>query len=121
MLENLMEIRDHPAMPEIPRDFAEALQAAGLAAFFADCTAAHQREYLKWIGEAKRPATRSKRVQDIARLDNLLMPRCLRLTMWSTSQPAIRKISSMRQYSQRPPARARISRRKAWLIASAMP
>jgi len=33
-----------------------------MAAFFADCTAAHQREYLKWIGEAKRPATRSKRI-----------------------------------------------------------
>jgi len=49
-------------MPEIPRDFAEALQAAGLAAFFADCTAAHQREYLKWINEAKRPETRNKRI-----------------------------------------------------------
>jgi len=49
-------------MPEIPHDFAEALQAAGLTAFFADCTAAHQREYLKWIGEAKQPATRSKRI-----------------------------------------------------------
>ena len=49
-------------MPVLPQDFAEALQAAGLAAFFADCTAAHQREYLKWISEAKRPATRSKRI-----------------------------------------------------------
>ena len=49
-------------MPEFPQDFAEALQAAGMAAFFADCTAAHQREYLKWIGEAKRPGTRSKRI-----------------------------------------------------------
>ena len=49
-------------MPEIPRDFAEALQAAGLAAFFADCTAAHQREYLKWINEAKRLETRNKRI-----------------------------------------------------------
>ena len=49
-------------MPEIPRDFAEALQAAGLVAFFADCTAAHQREYLKWINEAKRPETRNKRI-----------------------------------------------------------
>ena len=40
-----------------------ALQKAGLAAFFADCTNAHRNEYLKWIGEAKRPETRMVRIE----------------------------------------------------------
>ena len=49
-------------MNEIPQDFSAALKLAGLADFFADCTASHQREYLKWIGEAKRPETRLARI-----------------------------------------------------------
>ncbi len=49
-------------MTEVPEDLAEALKAAGLAEFFAGCTEAHRREYLKWMGEAKRPATRSDRI-----------------------------------------------------------
>ena len=47
---------------ETPHDFAVALKKAGLAAFFADCTAPHRREYLKWIGEAKKPETRLSRI-----------------------------------------------------------
>ena len=43
-------------------DGFEALKQAGLDDFFADCTGPHQREYLKWIGEAKRPATRADRI-----------------------------------------------------------
>ncbi len=46
----------------IPQDFAEALQKADLADFFGGCTGAHQREYLKWIGEAKRAETRKARI-----------------------------------------------------------
>jgi uncharacterized protein YdeI (YjbR/CyaY-like superfamily) len=46
----------------VPRDFASALKAAGLADFFADCTDAHRNEYLKWIAEAKRPETRQSRI-----------------------------------------------------------
>ncbi len=49
-------------MSQIPSDLAAALEKAGLAAFFAACTAAHQREYLKWIAEAKRPETRTARI-----------------------------------------------------------
>jgi uncharacterized protein YdeI (YjbR/CyaY-like superfamily) len=49
-------------MNDIPQDFAAALKQAGLDDFFADCTGPHQREYLKWIGEAKRPATRTDRI-----------------------------------------------------------
>lgn len=50
-------------MSELPEDFAAALKSASLAAFFADCTSAHRREYLKWIAEAKRPETRKARIE----------------------------------------------------------
>jgi uncharacterized protein YdeI (YjbR/CyaY-like superfamily) len=50
-------------MSELRKDFAEALKNAGLAAFFADCTNAHRNEYLKWIGEAKRPEAREARIE----------------------------------------------------------
>jgi uncharacterized protein YdeI (YjbR/CyaY-like superfamily) len=49
-------------MNDLPQDIADALQGAGLVAFFADCTGAHRREYLRWIAEAKRPETRRVRI-----------------------------------------------------------
>jgi uncharacterized protein YdeI (YjbR/CyaY-like superfamily) len=49
-------------MDDIPGDVAAALGRTGLSAFFADCTAPHRREYLKWIAEAKRPETRAARI-----------------------------------------------------------
>ena len=49
-------------MTGVPKDFSEVLSKAGLAPFFADCTPSHQREYLKWIDEAKKPETRMKRI-----------------------------------------------------------
>ncbi len=51
---------------EIPPDFAAVLAKARLTEFFAECTASHQREYLKWIGEAKRTETRRKRMEQAA-------------------------------------------------------
>ncbi len=39
------------------------MAGAGLAEFFAGCTASHRREYLKWIGEAKKPETRAARIE----------------------------------------------------------
>ena len=50
-------------MSDIPKDFAEALKQDGLWPFFIDCTPSHQREYLKWIGEAKKPETRRRRIE----------------------------------------------------------
>ena len=55
-------------MAEIPPEFAKALKAAGLADFFAGCTAAHRREYLQWIGEAKKPETRTARSQKAVKM-----------------------------------------------------
>jgi len=56
-----------------PHDFTEALKKAGLADFFAGCTGPHQHEYLKWIGEAKKPETRQKR---IVRVMEMLSAKC---------------------------------------------
>lgn len=56
------EINYEIYMNEIPGDLADALKKAGLDEFFADGTGPHQREYLKWIGEAKRPDTRASRI-----------------------------------------------------------
>jgi len=41
-------------MAGIPKEFADAMKTSGLDEFFRDCTGPHQREYLKWIAEAKR-------------------------------------------------------------------
>ena len=49
-------------MTQVLSDFQAALTKANLGAFFANCTPAHQREYLKWIDEAKRPETRKARI-----------------------------------------------------------
>jgi len=48
---------------DTPSDLGAALAGAGLAEFFAGCTASHRREYLKWIGEAKKPETRAARIE----------------------------------------------------------
>lgn len=47
---------------EMPEDVAQALQAAGLLEQFTALPPSHQREYLKWITEAKRPETRAQRI-----------------------------------------------------------
>jgi uncharacterized protein YdeI (YjbR/CyaY-like superfamily) len=44
-------------------EFNSVLKAAGLENFFAACTPAHRREYLKWIGEAKKAPTRAARIK----------------------------------------------------------
>ncbi len=49
-------------MNDTPADLEAALKTAGLADFFAGCTPAHRREYVRWIGEAKREETRKARI-----------------------------------------------------------
>jgi uncharacterized protein YdeI (YjbR/CyaY-like superfamily) len=55
-------------MENIPEDLVAALKQNGLDGFFAGCTAAHRREYLKWIGEAKRPETRQQRIAQAVKM-----------------------------------------------------
>jgi uncharacterized protein YdeI (YjbR/CyaY-like superfamily) len=46
----------------MPDDIQAALNEAGLAERFAALPPSHQREYLRWVNEAKRPETRAKRL-----------------------------------------------------------
>jgi uncharacterized protein YdeI (YjbR/CyaY-like superfamily) len=55
-------------MADIPKDFSDALKEHGLAEFFSRYSPSHQREYLKWIAEAKRPETRKKRIQKAVKM-----------------------------------------------------
>jgi len=52
----------------IPVEFEDELKAARLWEFFLDCTEAHQREYLKWIGEAKKLETRMARSRQAVKM-----------------------------------------------------
>jgi uncharacterized protein YdeI (YjbR/CyaY-like superfamily) len=50
-------------MSEIPSDFTEALKENGLEDFFSKFSNSHQREYLDWITQAKKPETRKNRIR----------------------------------------------------------
>ena len=46
-----------------PADVVAALKKSGLRPSFDALSPSHQREYLKWIAEAKRPETRQARIE----------------------------------------------------------
>ncbi len=50
-------------MTTMPKDFSDALKESGLEEFFTGYAPSHRREHLKWINEAKRPETRTRRIQ----------------------------------------------------------
>lgn len=55
---------DEPRLVAVPPDFAAALdQAPESRAFFDALSFTHRREYVAWITEAKREATRATRIQ----------------------------------------------------------
>ena len=56
-------VREKSHMPNIPKDFLDALKESGLDGFFLGFAASHRREYLKWVGEAKRPEARKDRIR----------------------------------------------------------
>jgi uncharacterized protein YdeI (YjbR/CyaY-like superfamily) len=49
---------------DVPDDLRDALAAAGLANAFVALSYSHQREYVRWIDDAKRAGTRAKRIAD---------------------------------------------------------
>lgn len=60
-----------PRIVEIPPDLQHALDAAPLAqASFNRLSYTHQKEYVRWVTEAKRPETRADRVQRTIELVN---------------------------------------------------
>jgi transcription termination factor Rho len=62
-------VDDKPRRVDVPADLRAALADARLQSRFDALSYSHRREYLRWIEEAKRPATRQRRVeQTIARV-----------------------------------------------------
>ncbi|HMD55520.1 MAG TPA: YdeI/OmpD-associated family protein [Phycisphaerae bacterium] len=54
---------------EIPQDFLLALETKdGLAAFFLQYPPSHQNETFKWINEAKKPQTRTSRIEKAVKM-----------------------------------------------------
>ena len=54
-----VELDEEPSVVEVPSDLADALAGdPEAAAAFAALSYSHQREFVEWINEAKRPATR---------------------------------------------------------------
>jgi hypothetical protein len=59
-----LERDDEPREVEVPPDLGEALAAdAGALATFDGLSYTHRKEYVDWIEEAKREATRRKRIE----------------------------------------------------------
>ena len=56
---------------EIPQDLAEALTKAGLTEVFAKMSYTHQKEYVNAINEAKKPETRTRRIEKAIELVSL--------------------------------------------------
>lgn len=58
-----MELDTEPRKVAVPRDLAAALAADRVAKkAFASLSFTHQREYVEWVEEAKRPETRARRI-----------------------------------------------------------
>ena len=58
-----LTLDEEPRVIEVPDDLAAALAGdAEAAAAFERLSFTHRREYVTWIGEAKRPDTRARRV-----------------------------------------------------------
>jgi Bacteriocin-protection, YdeI or OmpD-Associated/Domain of unknown function (DUF1905) len=61
----VVALDEKPRVVEVPPDLAEALAADDAAhAAFDKLSYTHRREYVQWIAEAKRPATRGRRVAE---------------------------------------------------------
>jgi hypothetical protein len=58
-----MELDTEPRSVEVPDDLRTALaHAPGAQAAFDKLSFTHRREYVEWVEEAKRPATRARRI-----------------------------------------------------------
>lgn len=76
-VEVVVEEDTAPRTVEVPGDLAAALAASANAAAAFDALAySHKREYVRWIEEAKRDETRTRRVAEtVARLEDGPKPR----------------------------------------------
>ena len=58
-----LERDDAPREVEVPADFAKALEDGGVREDFDALSFTHRKEYVRWIEEAKRDATRQRRLE----------------------------------------------------------
>lgn len=59
-----VERNDHPRELHVPPELQDALAGdAAAAAAFERLSFTHRREYAEWVGEAKRPEMRARRVE----------------------------------------------------------
>ncbi len=56
-------VDDEPRWVDVPDDLRAALAEASLQTRFDALSYSHRREYVRWIEEAKRPATRQRRIE----------------------------------------------------------
>ncbi|MBV8530216.1 MAG: DUF1905 domain-containing protein [Candidatus Eremiobacteraeota bacterium] len=57
-----LDVDHQPRTVELPEDFAKAMTGAERRAFNA-LAYTHRKEYVQWIDEAKKPETRSRRIE----------------------------------------------------------
>ena len=67
-VEVLVELDDAPREVIVPDDARNVLDAAGLSDTFDGLAYTHRKEYMKWIEEAKRPETRTNRLQKMCEM-----------------------------------------------------
>jgi hypothetical protein len=64
-LDVVVALDEEPRVVEVPADLADALaDGAATRAAFDKRSYTHRREYVEWIDEAKRPASRARRVAE---------------------------------------------------------
>jgi Bacteriocin-protection, YdeI or OmpD-Associated/Domain of unknown function (DUF1905) len=56
-------VDDEPRRVDVPDDLRAALAEASVRSRFDALSYSHRREYVQWIEEAKRPATRERRIE----------------------------------------------------------
>lgn len=58
-----LELDEAERVVELDQDIAAALVGAGLMDAFREMSYSHQREYVLWIADAKKPETRQRRIE----------------------------------------------------------
>ena len=58
-----LAVDDQPRTVEVPADFADALTAEpSIGRYFDSLAYSHRKEYVEWVGSAKLPETRARRI-----------------------------------------------------------
>ncbi len=64
----VVELDDKPRELAIAQDVKQALQATGLWELFEKLAYTHRKEYVQWIEDAKKPETRTRRIDKMCEM-----------------------------------------------------